>query len=83
MDELLSGAVAAVTLAVTVAPVAFSGTVIGALLTVCPGASVTGASVVVLPLTRICGTNVTVTLPLLDSVTVVVTVEPTAPLGIG
>jgi hypothetical protein len=62
---LLSGTLGAVTLAVTVAPVVVSGTVIGALCVLCPGASVTGASVVVTPLTTTTGVKVTVALPLL------------------
>ena len=79
---LLSGTLGAVTLAVTVAPVVVSGTVIGALW-VWPGASVTGASVVVTPLITTTGVNVTVVLPLLERVTVVVTVVPGLPEGIG
>ena len=60
-----------------------TGTVIGALLTVWPGASVTFASVVVTPLITTTGVKVTVVLPLLLKLTVVVTVLPTAPEGIG
>jgi hypothetical protein len=70
-------------LAVTVAPVVVSGTVIGALCVLCPGASVTAARVVVTPLTTTTGVKVTVVLPLLLKVTVVVTVVPGLPEGIG
>ncbi|WP_310566994.1 hypothetical protein, partial [Hydrogenophaga sp.] len=80
---LLSGTLGAVTLAVTVAPVAVSGTVIGALLVLWPGASVTLVNVVLTPLTTTTGVKVTVVLPLLLKVTVVVTVLPTAPAGMG
>ncbi len=80
---LLSATLGAVTLAVTVPPLAVRTTLIGALVAVCPGASVTGARVLVTPLTTSCGVKVTVALPLLDRVTVVVTVLPGVPLGIG
>jgi len=80
---LLSATLGAVTLAVTVPPVAVRTTLMGALVAVWPGASVTGAKVLVTPLTTICGVKVTVALPLFDRVTVVVTVLPGVPLGIG
>ena len=52
-------------------------------LLVWPGASVTGARLVTTPLITTCGVKVTVALPLLLRVSVVVTVVPGLPEGIG
>lgn len=82
LSRLRSGTLGAVTLAVTVPPVAVIGTVMGALVAVAPGASVTAASSVgAPPLTTTSGVNVTVVLPLLDSVSVVTTDTPSSALG--
>jgi len=78
---LLSGTVGAVTLAVTVEPVAVTGTVMGAVVLLWAGARVTGARLLATPLITTCGVKVTVAAPLLDSTTVVVTLLPDTPEG--